>query len=163
MQEDQLRLANNLWTRGAGHLLGAQALFDFAYEEAKASKMPDPEHLAFNGKYSSSVHLLVGFAAELLLKSAYILRGGDSKELGPRGLGHDLVRAFSAAEAQGFSSAAPKLREIVEVLRKPHIEHEFRYGQSDVLLPEPDDTFAALNYLTGEIQAELRPLLGMAD
>lgn len=152
-------LARNLWNMGGGHALGAEAVIRHAEVWACDIGADDPERAVFNGKYSASIYLLLGYAFELLLKAAFVANGGDPGQLGPRGIGHDLGAALNAAEERGFHSDAPHLRQIVELLRSPHREHQFRYGGMDEF-PLPanvSEVLASLHHLASELQALLYP------
>lgn len=119
----------------------------------------DPNKAVFNGKYSASIYLLLGFSFELLLKSAFVHFGGDPRRLGPRELGHDLGAALRAAEERGFQSNAPHLTEIIDLLQQPHQTHQFRYGGMDEF-PVPADVdvvVASLHHLASELQLLLYP------
>jgi hypothetical protein len=147
------KLAEDLWVRGAGHLLGAQGLVSYAKDEAAQCSAEDPDRYVFNGKYSASIHLLVGYAFELLLKAAYLIHGGAPKKL-QGGIGHDLVAALDAAEAAGFQSTVANLRWIVENLREPHHTHQFRYGGlADFEMPLLQHSIPALEALVFELGA----------
>lgn len=154
-----LELARNLWTMGGAHSLGAEAVVRRAQEWAKEISAEDPEKAIFNGKYSASIYLLLGYGFELLLKAAFVYHGGDPKQLGPRGIGHDLGAALKAAEENGFRSEAPNLHEIIELLQRPHHDHQFRYGGMDDF-PMPanvDEVVASLHHLASELQVSLYP------
>lgn len=152
-------LARNLWNMGGGHAIGAEAVIRRAQEWAREIEADDPEKVVFNGKYSASIYLLLGYGFELLLKAAFVYNGGDSKQLGARGIGHDLVAALNAAEERSFHSGAPRLREIVELLQSPHREHQFRYGgKDDFPMPaDVEEVLANLNHLASELQELLYP------
>lgn len=156
MNED---LARNLWNMGGGHVIGAEAVVRRAQEWAKEIRAEDPAKAVFNGKYSASIYLLLGYGLELLLKAAFVAHGGDPKQLGSRGIGHDLGAALKAAEERGFRSGAPHLNKIVELLELPHSEHQFRYGAMDEFpLPaDVDKVLANLNHLASELQVLLYP------
>jgi hypothetical protein len=144
-------LAETLWTRGAGFALSAQSLAELGRADAVEFGHPDPEKMAFNGRHSASLHLLVGFAFELLLKSAYVQLGG-TRDI--RELGHDLVESLNEAEAAGFSFTTPHLRWIVERIRGAHLAHVFRYGGPDTMdLPDHNLTLACLDTLARETGA----------
>lgn len=152
-------LARKLWNMGGGHAIGAGAVIGCAQDWAREIGAEDPEKAVFNGKYSASIYLLLGYAFELLLKAAFVAHGGDPRQLGPRGIGHDLNAALDSAEAHGFRSSAPHLREIIELLKQPHHEHQFRYGGMDEF-PLPanvDEVIANLNHLASELQVLLYP------
>lgn len=152
-------LARNLWSMGGGHAIGAEAVVRRAQDWAREIETEDAEKAVFNGKYSASIYLLLGYAFELLLKAAFVAQGGNPKLLGPRGIGHDLSAALDAAEEHGFCSSAPHLREIIELLKPPHLEHQFRYGgMNGFPLPaNVDEVLANLNHLAAELQALLYP------
>ena len=152
-------LARELWTMGGGHALGAEAVVRRAQDWAREIEAEDLEKAVFNGKYSASIYLLLGYGFELFLKAAFVAHGGDPKQLGPRGLGHDLEAALNAAEEQGFCSGAPDLRAIVELLQLPHSQHQFRYGGMDQFpLPADVDVVVAnLIHLASELQMLLYP------
>lgn len=151
--------ARELWTMGGGHALGAEAVVRTAQQWAQEIQADDPEKAIFNGKYSASIYLLLGYGYELLLKSAYIAHGGDRRKIGNGGFGHDLRAALDAAEELGFRSAAPNLREIIELLQIPHDKHHFRYGGMDQF-PLPanvEAVVASLHHLASELQLLLYP------
>lgn len=152
-------LARNLWNMGGGHAIGAEAVIRRAQEWAREIGADDPEKAVFNGKYSASIYLLLGYGFELLLKAAFVSNGGNPRQLGPGGIGHDLAAALKAAEERGFHSSAPRLREIVELLQLPHREHQFRYGgMDDFPLPaNVEEVLANLNHLASELQELLYP------
>ena len=152
-------LARNLWNMGGGHALGAEAVVRQAKDWAKEIGAEDAEKAVFNGKYSASIYLLLGYGFELLLKAAFVALSGDPKLLGVRGIGHDLVKALKAAEESGFRSDAPHLHQIVELLELPHREHQFRYGGMDEFnLPaDVDEVVANLNHLAVEVQLLVYP------
>lgn len=152
-------LARNLWNMGGGHVIGAEAVVRRAQEWAKEIKAEDPEKAVFNGKYSASIYLLLGYGLELLLKAAFVAHGGDPKQLGSRGIGHDLGAALKAADEHGLRSGAPHLSKIVELLQLPHREHQFRYGGMDEFdLPaDVDEVLANLSHLASELQVLLFP------
>ena len=152
-------LIDDLWTRGGAHVIAVGALVDVARQHAAEIDAPDIEQWAFNGNYSASIHLLIGFAFELLLKSAYLLSGGDKANLSQRGIGQDLIKAFDSAEELGFRSDAENLRSILEYLREPHLKHYFRYGgPAQIAMPDLDATLVALHTLAGELQIQLANL-----
>lgn len=155
MPRMNLALARNLWDMGGGHALGAEAVAQRAHEWAKEIGSEDTQKAIFNGKYSASIYLLLGYSFELLLKSAFIAHGGDPNQLGTRGIGHDLKAALMAAEESGFRSTAPHLHEIIELLQTPHSKHHFRYGgMDDFPLPaDVNEVIANLHHLAQEVQA----------
>jgi len=144
---------------GGGHALGAEAVVRRAKDWAKEIGAEDPEKAVFNGKFSASIYLLLGYSFELLLKAAFVAHGGDPKKLGIAGIGHNLKAALKAAEECGFRSSAPYLHEIVELLQLPHSKHQFRYGGMDEF-PLPanlNEVVANLNHLAYEVQVLLYP------
>lgn len=154
----ELDLARQLWTMGGGHVIGTEAVVERARRYVEEVGAEDPEQVIFNGKYSASIHLLIGYAFELLLKSAYLAHGGDPKKLGSRGIGHDLVVALDKAEACGFKSQVEHLRWIVERVREPHLAHQFRYGGMEKIeMPDLKHTLEAMNGLAYELQVLLYP------
>lgn len=156
-----IKLADDLWARGAGHVISAQALVRQAEKEALDRRADDVDRAIFSGKYSASIHLLIGFAFELLIKTAYLLHGGSPLKLGARGLGHDLVSALDEAEELGFTSPVANLRWIVEHLREPHHKHVFRYGGIDEFrMPALELTLPALEELVRDLGAQIRHLSG---
>lgn len=154
-----IELARQLWNMGGGHVLGAEAVVRRAQDWAREIQAEDPEKAIFNGKYSASIYLLLGYAFELLLKAAFVAHEGDPGQLGVRGIGHDLGKALTSAQERGFQSAAPNLVEIVDLLRMPHLQHQFRYGGMDnfPLPANVDAIVASLNHLAAELQALLYP------
>jgi hypothetical protein len=146
-------LADGHWTMGKSHLLALGAVIDTARAEAEKAGEIDPEHTVFSGPYSASIHLLAGYALELLLKSACYLHGGEG---GVRKLGHDLTAVLDEAEKLGFVSSAEQLRAVVGYLRAPHLNHQFRYGGADeVAMPDLDATLEVLYCVCHELQDPL--------
>jgi hypothetical protein len=154
-----LEIARQLWTFGGAHSHGAEAVVVRAYEWATEIGANDPEEAVFNGQYSAPIYLLLGYGFELLLKSAFVAHGGDTNQLGNRGIGHDLTSALQAAEQQGFRSDAPNLHEIINLLHEPHLAHQFRYGGMDNF-PLPanlKEVVSRLHDLAAELQELLYP------
>lgn len=137
-------------------MLSAGLLHEAATKFATENGIPNPERYAFNGTFSLSLYYLVGLGFELYLKAAYIQHGGDADERHLKwDIGHDVVAALDRAEARGFQSKAPNLREIVEYLREPLLNHSFRYTHPDKMpLPDPIQVLTAAEVLDNE----LRPL-----
>ena len=151
-----LELADDLWTRGTSHALSAKALTDQAIGEATAQGAQDASQLAFNGKYSVSIHLLIGYAFELLLKAEFLLLGGNPETLRME-IKHDLLQALDAAERSGFQSAISDLRWILQHIREPHHNHQFRYGGPDkIQMPGLETTLPALEVLAKEVGNHLQ-------
>lgn len=131
-------LARILYETGRAHGLSAERLYHASLQYAVDKDLPKPDHFAFNGTFSLSVYYLIGLGLELFLKAAVVLNqeGADLKFL-KNHIGHDLIVALETAEANGFSSNAPNLRDIAEHLREPFMKHFFRYERPDVMpLPE---------------------------
>jgi hypothetical protein len=150
-------LADDLWTMGAGHLIGVKALFEEATRQAQGGD--DVEQKVFNGPHSASIHLLIGYSLELLLKAAYVLNGATRRDLGARGVGHDLLLTLDRAEAAGFRSRTPDLRYVVERLSEMHLKHQFRYGGLERFqMPALEVTLPMLEGLAREIGADLRAI-----
>ena len=153
------RLAHNLWSKGKGHLWGAIEIEKASRSYAEANEIPDIEQFIFSGKFSVSLHLLLGFASELLTKSAFIVSGGDPDFVRKHENGHDLIRLLDAAEERGFSAPDPHTREVFQHLREPHLNHQFRYGeQAEVAMPDLIHTIPALQLLCDEVQDILKAL-----
>ena len=155
-----IELADEHWTKGAAHALSVGALIDRARMEALEKGVEDIQQHVFNGRYSASIHLLVGFAMELLLKSACLLHGGDANRLRSRALRHDLVALLDEAEGQGFRANVAELRAIAELLREPHLNHQFRYGGAEeVIMPNLEATLQALYDLCDQLQGPIEEAL----
>ena len=149
-----LKLACELFESGRSHALTSDFLYRSALRDGEERGVPDPELFAFNGTYSLSIHYLLGLGLELMLKAANVAWGGPSDDKFLRDIGHDLVKAFDAAEAAGFASKAPRLREIIEVMRQPFKAHWFRYGKPDTFALPGD--FAQLVEALTVLDEELR-------
>ena len=148
--------ADNLWTKGKGHLFGVLAIEEVSRAYANEHKIEDVEGFIFSGRYSASLHLLLGFAAELLTKAAYILHGGDPAFVRKPGIGHDLIALLDAAEEKGFVAPDLHTRAIFKYLRKPHLNHQFRYGdQDEVPMLDLIHTIPALQVMSDELQGIL--------
>ncbi len=147
--------AYRLYLAGRSHGMGANRLWARALEEGQEINHEDPAHFAFNGPFSLSINHLAGLSLELLLKAAYVARGGpaDDKHLRET-IRHDLVAALESAEAQGFQTDAPHLREIIEHWREPYRRHFFRYHWPDEFpLPEFKQVNDALVALEEDVKA----------
>ena len=83
--------------------------------------------------------------------------GGPSDDKSLREIGHDLIKALDLAEAAGFNSAAPNLRDILNVLHEPFKQHWFRYGRPDEFGLPGDfaQVVATLEVLDEELRARL--------
>ena len=92
-----------------------------------------------------------------MLKAAIVAWGGPSDDKSLREIGHDLLKALDAAEAAGFNSAAPNLRQILTVLHKPFKRHWFRYDIPDQFWLPKDFALvvATLEVLDEELRARL--------
>ena len=147
------KLADNHWTKGASHALSVGALIDRARMEALEAQAEDIQQAVFNGRYSASIHLLAGYALELLLKSACYLHGGEEGRLCSRALRHDLTALLDEAETLNFVTEVPNVRWVAENLREPHLNHQFRYGGAEqVAMPVLEVTLSALYGLCNELQ-----------
>jgi hypothetical protein len=145
--------AHNLWSKGKGHLFGALAIEEAARRHAVDHGIADVDQFVFSGHYSASLHFLIGFVAELLTKAALILHGCDIAYVRRPGVGHDLIQLIDAAEARGFVAPDPNTRQIFELLREPHLHHQFRYGMEDeVPMPDLMHTLPALQALSNRVQ-----------
>ena len=152
-----MNLARELFETGRSHALASDLLHRSAIIDGIDRGIEDPEHFAFNGTYSLSTHYLLGLGLELMLKAAIVAWGGPSDEKSLREIGHDLIKALDSAEAAGFNSAAPNLRDILDVLNEPFKQHWFRYGRPDKF-PLPGDfmqVVVTLEVLDDELQARL--------
>lgn len=152
-----METARKLYKSGEAHALSSALLYRAAVDHGTKINKPNPEYFAFNGICSLSIFYLIGLGFELYLKSAYAHYGGqaDDKHLRNK-IGHDLVKALNKAEARGFASQAPNLRQIVELLREPHLAHYFRYDRPEQIpLPEPVQIFETLKVLDEELKALL--------
>lgn len=152
-----LDLAQQLFETGRSHALASEFLYRSAVNDGEARNLPDPEKFAFNGTYSLSTHYLLGLGLELMLKAAIVAWGGTADERSLREIGHDLIRALDTAEGVGFRSAAPHLREILNVLQEPFKQHWFRYGRPEQFGLPGDfaQVVATLDVLDGELRARL--------
>ncbi|MVZ97065.1 hypothetical protein EUU23_05020 [Sphingorhabdus sp. IMCC26285] len=150
-------LARQLFETGRSHALASDLLYRSAILDGQDRQLPDPEHFAFNGTYSLSTHYLLGLGLELMLKAAIVGWGGAQDEKPLRDIGHDLIKALDLAEAAGFKSEAPNLRDILVVLNEPFKLHWFRYGRPDQFALPGNFTHivAALEVLDDELQERL--------
>lgn len=136
----------SLWVRAVSHCGCAQELASLALAEAIENCFPDADQVVFNGRHSASIHLLIGFSLELMLKVAFLLEGGDAARL--RAIGHDLRKALQHAEGLGFEPLPPKTAWVVDNLHETHLNHHFRYGDEPTIqMPALEDTFSVLNGL----------------
>lgn len=148
--------ADNLWQKAASHAESVKALAFEGSRRAEARGEPDLEAATFTGLFSVSIHLLIGYAFELLLKAAYLHHGGPESSL--REIGHDLVAAHERATRAGFRSEVPNLSWILERLRGPHLANEFRYGATpSVTMPAFAITLPALDALVREVGSLVVP------
>lgn len=152
-----LDLARQLFETGRAHALASVLLYRSALLEGVERGIEDPEHFAFNGTYSLSTHYLLGLGLELMLKAAIVAWGGPSDDKSLREIGHDLIKALDLAEEAGFNSAAPNLRDILNVLHEPFKQHWFRYGRPDEFGLPGDfaQVVATLEVLDEELRARL--------
>lgn len=159
-----LKLADGHWTKGASHTLSLGALIDRARLEALDTGAEDVPQAVFSGKYSASIHLLAGYALELLLKCACYLHGGEEARLRSRAMRHDLTALLDEAEMLGFAFDAANLRFVAEHLREPHLSHQFRYGGAEqVAMPELEITYQPLRALCGTLQGPLEAALAAQE
>ncbi len=115
--------AERLWTTSAGFFISALALTNI-----------NPDR-AFNGEHSASIWLLVGNAAEISTKAAFLALGGDAEVL-KYGFGHDLEKTLAGAVTLGFQPGSD-FGELIGHLQVPHKNHHFRYlEQADPRLPQ---------------------------
>lgn len=152
-----IELARQLFESGRSHALASDLLYRSSILDGQDRNLPDPEHFAFNGTYSLSIHYLLGLGLELMLKAAIVAWGGPSDDKFLRAIGHDLIKALDEAEAAGFKSEAPNLRDILNVLHEPFKQHWFRYDRPDKFTLPGDFTQveAALEVLDEELRARL--------
>ena len=140
------QLLEDLWHRGWGHVTAAKILAQYSKAEGQAKQVADPDHYTFNGPQSPSLHLLIGYGMELLLKVAVLLHGG--REGDTKAAGHDLVKALDRAEDLGFRCSTPQVRFVAENLREMHLNHRFRYGGADqVTMPSLPISLSVLDAL----------------
>jgi hypothetical protein len=152
--------AHNLWTKGKGHLFGAIAIEQASRAYAVEHGIGDAYQFVFSGQFSASLHMLVAFAAEILLKSAFILHGGDPADVRKPDIRHDLIKLLDAAEGRGFEAPDAQTRAILEYLREPHLKHQFRYGDMpEVPMPGLVHTIPALQLLSNKLQDMLEGTL----
>ncbi len=151
-------LALQLFDTGRSHALASDLLYRSAFAQGLELNEPDPENFAFNGTYSLSTHYLLGLGLELMLKAAIVFYDEtyDEKKLREK-IGHNLILALDTAEAVGFKSEAPSLRDILTVLQTPFNQHWFRYGRPEKFALPGDfgQVVLALEVLDGELRARL--------
>lgn len=147
---DNRQLLEDLWHRGWGHVTAAKILAQYSKAEGQAKQVADPDHYTFNGPQSPSLHLLIGYGMELLLKVAVLLHGG--READTRAAGHDLIKALDRAEELGFRCRTPQVRFAAENLREMHLNHHFRYGGADqVTMPGLGVSLSVLDALVMQL------------
>lgn len=86
------------------------------------------------GSYFTATYFLLGFGAELLLKAAYLLHGGEYARIrtGKGNIGHSLKAAHDFALAQGFEPLDPdSVTNLVMHLHESHLKHWMRYEFPD--------------------------------
>jgi hypothetical protein len=153
-----IELAKSLYATERSHALSALQLDRAALDYAEANEIEDPKKFAFNGTFSLSVHYLLGLGLELMLKAAVVAcdENVDAKYLQDK-IRHDLIGALDEAEARGFHSAAPNLRELIGYLGEPYKKHWFRYERPEgMFLPDDfDQVQAILKILDDELMARL--------
>ena len=152
-----LELARSLFESGRAHALSAHLLYRASIDAGHDQSVADPEHFAFNGTHSLSVHYLLGLGIELMLKAAICGWDGACDEKRLREIGHDLLATLDAAEVAGFHSSAPRLRDLLEVLQEPYKAHWFRYLHPEQF-PLPGDFVQVVETLA-TLDDELRTKL----
>ena len=152
-----MELALTLFETGRCHALSSQLLYNAAVVEGKQKQIEDVELFAFNGPYSLSTNYLLGLGMELMLKAAIVFWSGNADTKILLDVGHDLIKALDKAEDAGFVSKAPRLRDILEVLREPYKAHWFRYERPEmfVLPGKFEDIFEAIYVLDKELRSKL--------
>lgn len=156
IERSKPNLANEQWQKAAGHVESIRALIDAASRRAELQEATDIDEAAFSGVFSVSIHLLIGYSFELLLKAACLHNGGSEKSL--RAIGHDLTKAYNGATSLGFESKAPELLWILTHLRKPHLTNEFRYGTNETVpMPPFSASLPALDVLVAEVGELVAP------
>jgi hypothetical protein len=155
-------LASELHQTGKAHSWSSCLLYRASIHYAEDEGIEDPQAYAFNGTPSLAIHYLLGLGLELMLKSA-IAAWDPAVDAGylRDAIGHDLVKALDEAEARGFASQAPHLRELVELLRKPYRQHWFRYERPDQI-PLPGDFDQVVETLA-TFESDLADKLAIAE
>jgi hypothetical protein len=149
--------ARSLFESGRGHALSADLLYRASIEEGRRREVADPDLFAFNGPYSLSVNYLLGLGLELMLKASLAKQDPSTDDRRLRGIGHDLLAAFDAAQQAGFTSSAQHLRAILEVMNEPYKAHWFRYDRP-AEIPLPGD-FSQIVETLEILDAELASML----
>lgn len=144
-----LKVASELYSRAMAH---AQAVNILANSDQFDKRMFPP------------IQLLLGLATELILKSAYLMHGGNSKLLmrtRGKGIGHDLREALEAAERQGFRPSDRDLHWLVDVLAEAHMGHWMRYGDMPEIIttPAPEKALRVLRDLFLQLRRDFPALL----
>lgn len=110
-----------------------------------------------------AVYLLLGFAFELSLKAAFLLRGGDRTLLAGSGkaIGHDLERALAFAQNAGFLFSSETLETVVGLLNPAHKGHWMRYDDMPpvVTLPKAQIAISELKQVVVDLYREYPDLL----
>ena len=92
--------------------------------------------------------------------SVHSMTASEANRLRSRALRHDLVALLDEAEGQGFQANVADLRVIAELLREPHLNHQFRYGGAEeILMPNLEATLQALYDLCGQLQGPIEEAL----
>ena len=119
---EDAQLGQRLAVRAAGHFLAAETLFH-----------ADPEN-SFNGRFSASIWLLLGFSLELAMKAVIAASGGNEDEL--RTLGHDLEKLLERVEP--IMGPLPDLAAFaIRSLALTHRKNWMRYGGArEIDLPQ---------------------------
>jgi hypothetical protein len=125
----------------------AESLFVVGASHASSARVLDEKGGAedFNGIYSASAYLLIGYAVELSLKAAFIQLGGTVRQA-RNDIGHSLKGAFAEAGAKGFTSRVADFPFLIEHFEEPHKTHFFRYmtGREGIEVPYLSAVFGPL-------------------
>lgn len=159
-QPTGLDLARLLFHTGRQHAGAACLLYRAAIDYAAEEGIEDTVSEAFNGPNSLSIQYLLGLGLELILKSAIVAHDpATSSEFLQFKVRHDIVRALDEAEKRGFVTAAPHLRDILDLMHDPYAGHWFRYQRPDQFkLPgDFDQVVETLKVLDAEMEATLNP------
>lgn len=151
-------LAKALHQTGKAHAGASCLLYGSSLEHAENEGIEDAQRYAFNGPNSLSIQYLLGLGLELMLKSAIVAwdLSVDATYL-QQTVGHDLTKALDEAEGRGFTSEAPNLRQLLEILRDPYKKHWFRYERPPQFnLPgDFDQVVETLTVLENELAKKL--------
>ena len=100
----------------------AQTLYGTARELIAAATVL---HLNDSDRFIPSINLLMGFACEMLMKSALAQNGVAASDRH----GHDLSALYSKADGKGLLQFVRRssLRDMIDILDKAHKENSLRY------------------------------------